>query len=491
LTTIKERNIFERIEKEKILNELIKIFGKSNVSDRQHDLYPYSYDMTEATPHMPDFVVIPETVNHIISLVNYCNEYSIPIVPYISGNNVGGLTIPNEGGIILDMGKKMNKIIKIHKSMMYALLETGVTFGQLKKYLDENHPNLKYGYTMAPPYASVVGNALLSGLSNLSSSYGSMADWVNGLEIILNNGDLVRTGSCFLSKEFKPNNWFTRYPIPDLTGLFLCWQGMTGIVTKCAVQLWPKKEYNMVLLAIVYGHEECAEIIRELGRIEVCEDISAINSEIAKMTYGLIKPKKFEKEPDYVVLISISGHTEELLNAKINYVRKIFKKIKERVKNNIFLTNFVTFANILGSEFKMFYDIPSVITPLYEWDGLTWIGSYANPDHLGPLMEKCYDLFKQYGIGPIIYMKSMKSSHYCVFRPIIRYNKKKEQAIVEKLQKEFLEVMLEYDCVPYKTPVWMTERIRERCDPNWIKLLERIKNAMDPNNIFNPGKWGL
>jgi len=51
--------------------------------------------------------------------------------------------------------------------------------------------------------------------------------------------------------------------------------------------------------------------------------------------------------------------------------------------------------------------------------------------------------------------------------------------------------MLEYDCVPYKTPVWMTERIREMCDPNWIKLLERIKNAMDPNNIFNPGKWGL
>lgn len=485
-----ERNVFENIEKEKVLDDLIKIFGKTNVSDKPQDLYPYSYDMTEAIHHMPDFVVLPESVKEIVELVKFCNTKKIPIVPYVSGNNVGGLTIPNYGGIMCDMGKRMKKIIKVHESMMYAIIEPGVTFGQLKKYLDRHHPNLKYGYGFFPPYASVLANAILSGLTNLSCCYGGMADWINGLEVVLHNGNVVRIGSCFISKEFKDDNWFTKYPIPDLTGLLVGWQGTTGIVTKCAVQLWPKKEFNTALLALTYGSESCAEIIRELGRTECCEDVSAVSTELAKMAFGVIKPKKFEKEPDYVLIISISAQTEELFNAKMNYVKNTLKKIKEKF-DRIFLANFFTLTNIIGKEFNMVYDLPGVLTPLYQYDGLTWVGSYANPDILSPLMDGCLKLYKEYDMGPIIFIKSMKYSHYCIFRPILRYHKGREEEKVKKLQRKVLDIMLDYDCVPYKTPVWMTEVIRERCDANWLKLLERIKHVMDPNNIFNPGKWGL
>ncbi len=52
-------------------------------------MYPYSYDMTESEPHMPDFVVIPENNEQLIKLVKLCNKMIIPIVPYVSGNNVG------------------------------------------------------------------------------------------------------------------------------------------------------------------------------------------------------------------------------------------------------------------------------------------------------------------------------------------------------------------------------------------------------------------
>jgi FAD/FMN-containing dehydrogenase len=489
LTKVIERNIYEKIEKEKVYEKLVKNFGTNYVSDKPHDLFPYSYDSTESEPGMPDFVVIPQRVEQIQNLMKFCNEYLIPVVPYITGNNVGGLTIPQEGGIICDLGKKMKKIIKVHESLMYVILEPGVTFGQLKKYLDEHHPTLKYGYTYAPPYASVIGNVLLSGLSNLSCSYGGMADWINGLEVVLNDGNTVRTGSSFISKEFKEDNWFSRYPIPDLTGLFICWQGMTGIVTKAAVQLWPKKQYNTAFVAIIYGHEACAEVLRELGRTECCEDISVVSQEYAKMQFGLKKPKKLPKEPDYALIISVSGQTKEILDAKVNYVKKVFNNIKE-LHPRIFLADFFTFTNILGEKFKDFYDLPSVLTALYEYDGLTWVGSYANPDNLGPLLEKTHLLYEEYEMGPIVFAKSMKAGHYCVFRPIIRYLKNSEEEKVKELQEKFLEVMLEYDCIPYKTPIWMAQKIRERCDPEWVKLFERIKNAMDPKKILNPGRWG-
>ena len=132
MTSIKEGNIFENVSREEVYSKLVEIFGSANVTDKQVDLYPYSYDMTENEPHMPDFIVIPENVDQLINLVKYCNENVIPIVPYISGNNVGGLTIPLHGGIVVDFGKKMNKILYIDETMMYALLEPGVTFGQLK-----------------------------------------------------------------------------------------------------------------------------------------------------------------------------------------------------------------------------------------------------------------------------------------------------------------------------------------------------------------------
>jgi len=486
-----ERNVFEYIEKEKVLTELEKIFGAPYVADKPHDLYPYSYDSTESPSHMPDFVVLPESVNEIVQLVKFCNEYKIPIIPYTSGNNVGALTVPEQGGIICDLGKRMNKIIKVHESMMYALIEPGVTWGQLNKYLAENHPSLKYGYTYAPPYASVLSNNLLSGLSNLSTAYGCMGDFLNGVEVVLNTGEVVRTGTSFLSKEFKVDNWFGRYPMPDLTSLFMCWQGMTGIVTKGAIQLVTKKKHNTALVALAYGGEECAELVRVFGRTECCEDVSAMNIEIVKMTMGLLNPPKFEKEPDYGIILSLSANTLELLNAKVNYIKEVFEKVKKESKKMMKLTNFGTFVNLLGEKFAIYYDLPTVITPMVEFSGTTWVGCYASTDHAGVLFDKCYEIFKNNNTEPLIFMKSMKSSHYCVFMAISRYKKYSELDRIKSIQREFLDLMLEHDCVPYKTPVWMTEVIRKQCDQNWLKLLERVKKKMDPNNIFNPGKWGL
>ena len=96
------------------------------------------------------------------------------------------------------------------------MVEPGVTFGHMRKYLDAHHPELRYAYPLAPPYTSVIANALLQGLCDLSSVHGAMADFVNGLEAVLPTGDVVRVGSGAMDS----GSWFGRYPLPDLVGLF-------------------------------------------------------------------------------------------------------------------------------------------------------------------------------------------------------------------------------------------------------------------------------
>lgn len=484
---IKEEN------KTHIKKKLEEIFGANNVTNNKVDLLPYSYDATECEPNMPDFVCLVETVDQVVNVVKFANDQKIPLVPYITGNNIGGLTIPQQGGIMLDFGKKMNKILYVHENHMYALLEPGVTFGQLFKYLNEHHPNLRYSYPFAPPYSGVVGNALLSGMNNQSAMHGSQGDAINGLEVVLHDGSVVRIGSCFLSKEFRPDNWHSRYPIPDLMGLFVNWQGMTGIVTKCAVQLWPKRPIETALLAISDGAELTAEFIRELGRLEIVDDVSAVSIEVAKMSLGYEIPKKFDKEPSFPIIIPISALNKKHFEVKRELIEDLIKKLtsKEEYKGKLQLTDFDEFAACVGDGVRVFRDLPAVITPLVDYSGLTWVGTYAPPENLGPLINEGTELFKKYDIPTFIYMKSMKASHYAIFRPIIRYKKELEEERMKKFTSEMLEICLKYGCIPYKTPVWVAKRLQEIIDPNWFKFFKSVKKFMDPNNIFNPGRWGL
>ncbi|MBY9015826.1 MAG: FAD-binding oxidoreductase [Candidatus Lokiarchaeota archaeon] len=489
MTETRERNIYEKISKDNLFKKLEEIFGSKNVTDKSADLYPYSYDMTECEPHMPDFVVIPENSAQLIELVNLCNKNSIPIVPYISGNNVGGLTIPEYGGVLVDFGKKMNRILHINDNMMYALLEPGVTFGQLKKHLDDNYPNLRYSYPFAPPYAGVVGNVILSGMNNLSCKLGSMGDSINGLEVITADGELIRIGSCFYGKDdADKDSWWSRYPMPDLMGLFINWQGMTGLVTKCAIQLWPNPPFKKTYLGVVFGLADIAPVIREVGRTEIVDDISAVSIEVVKMTVELPEPKKIPGEPDFAALFSISGKTESLLRAKEEYLKLTIENLKKQgIK--VLLVDADEFTKLFNLRVRCHLDLPAVILSLVEYSGLTWFGSYAPTHKLEDLIPKVNDLFLKYNVSPFIYMKIMKHSHYGIFRPILRYNKFKDEEKIHNLLNDIAELCITEGCIPYKTPAWMTEKMREVINPGWLKLFDKIKKCLDKNNIFNPGRW--
>jgi len=447
--------------------------------------------MTECEPHMPDFVVIPKNREQLVELIKFCNTNIIPIVPYITGNNVGGLTIPKNGGIIIDFSKKMNKILHIDENMMYALLEPGVTFGQLKKHLDENYPHLRYSYPYAPPYAGVVGNAILSGMNNLSCKIGSMGDSINGLEVITADGQISRIGSCFYGKEeADDDSWWCRYPMPDLMGLFVNWQGMTGLVTKCAVQLWPNPAFKKTLLVLVKGLTDVAPVITEVGKTDVVDDISAVSTEVVKMTVEIPEPEKYPGEPDFAALFPISGKTSKLLEAKSEIVMNKLEDLKNNGKD-IIVADVDEFAKIFNLRVRCHLDLPAVLLSLVEYSGLTWFGSYAPTHKLKDLIKRVDEIFHKYNVPSFIYMKIMKSGHYGIFRPIIRYKKFKEgeEQKIHNLLDEITDFCLSKGCIPYKTPSWMTEKMRKKINSGWLKLFSRIKKCMDPNNIFNPGRW--
>jgi FAD/FMN-containing dehydrogenase len=166
---VKAPKVVKTDKKERILKELKSIVGEKNPTADQHILYAYSYDMSFVTPKMPDYVVMAHTVEEVQQILKFANKEKIPVVPYTSGTNIGGLCIPEQGGILLDF-KKMNKIVKLDPEALYAVIEPGVSHGQLADALYKY--NLRFGWPAGPPSASVAPCAICHGIGHMNARHG-------------------------------------------------------------------------------------------------------------------------------------------------------------------------------------------------------------------------------------------------------------------------------------------------------------------------------
>jgi glycolate oxidase len=472
-----------------IKDRLIEIVGSKYVTDNLADRYIYSFDMTENPSNQPDFVVMPDTVYEIQAIVDLANETLTPLVPYVTGQSVGGLTIPQvEGAVIVDL-KRMNRVIEIDQDAMYVLLEPGVTFGHLKRALETECPEFRYTYPLAPPYTSVVANALLQGLCDLSTQHGAMADFINGLEAVLPTGEVVQIGSGILGES----NWFGRYPLPDLVGLFSGWQGTSGIVTKMALKIWPKPEHKKHAALFTVGEQETTTLLKQIASSQVLEDADCMSISIVKMLLGAEYPvKALEDEPDYGTVLAVSGNTEVEVSEKMAVIEAFVKKANQHGEKHL-LVDWDTVSKMMGLQAESWIDFPSdAFKVLTEFDGLTWCGTYIHPKHWGEALTGGRSIVEKYGFELMAFLKPMNGMHFAEFKFIIRF--KKESHIVEKVRKcndELLDFALGLGAIPYKTPVWAARKLQRRIDSGYLKLLRRLRSFLDPNGIMNPGRWAI
>lgn len=469
---------------DKAKEKLILILGKERVNTEKDTLYIYSSDMTENEPSMPDIVVLPETLEEVVEIVKIANELKIPIIPFATGNNVGGLTIPENGGIVMDM-KRMKKI-EVDEEEMCLIVEPGVTFGELKAYLDRNHPSLIYSYPLAPPYTSVLANALLDGLNNLSTRYGAMSEWIQGLEVVLPDGKIARIGGGAVSSY-----WFSRAPLPDLCGLFISWQGTTGVVTKGALMLVPALQFKKRFLILTYTYSSAYGLIMESSRMRIFDEIAGFSWVAGKMFFlRETSIERAEDDPEFMLFLEMSGNSKEEIKTKEKMLKEKLKNFKKEVEEPLDVELMVkTFP-----EYSKFSEFPTTLDFLLDrGGGVTWIGSYGPNKKWKDGAEGGSMVLDKHGFPPLLVARSMKEGHYQVLRFIIPFkmSDENEKRKVRECLKDLAEFLLDNCYVPYKMPSWLAPLVWKRIDRGYLELLKKIKEALDQNGIMNPGKLGL
>ncbi len=219
------------------------VVGEEWVFTSDEDLEPYrdAYSILWDEPEekIASAAVAPFTAEDVQAVVKIANELRIPIYPISTGKNLGygGAAPVLSGSVVLDL-KRMNRIIEIDERNAYALVEPGVSYFDLYRAIQDKGLDLWIDCP-DPGWGSVIGNALDYGGGYTHSWYRNHFDAHCGMEVVLANGEVMRTGMGALpgAKTWQQNKTGCG-PIVD--GLFK--QSSLGVVTKMGIWLFPAPE---------------------------------------------------------------------------------------------------------------------------------------------------------------------------------------------------------------------------------------------------------
>ena len=445
---------------------LIDIVGEDFASNRQEELYLYSRDPGAQHPRKVDYVVMPKTVEEVQKIVELANKEKIPITPMGGGFTLSALTVPVKGGILLDM-RRMDKIIEVNEKSRYAVVEAGVTQGDLRGYLEKHHPNLQHSTPEAPPTVTVVGNALIHGHGHITPRYGINSEMINGMEVVLPTGEICKVGSCSLSPY-----WFSREPLPDLLGLFIGWLGTTGIITKLSIQLFPKPKYRDVLVFITDNIDLIPDVIFEVTQLDLLDDF---------FVWGQEKPD-WMNHVNFILIIS--GHSEEEFETK----KQAYKKLFERYKDIEFI------EEIQPALRQRFLEVPPFAATAADFKkggGYEYTGAILPIEKATEAWKKAVEVAHKYEMlytagAQVLGHHSIMSGFSCSFNRADEEDAERTRKAIDEADR----VTLDLGGMVWRPEVAAQKLMMERMDPNTVELIRKIKKVLDPNGIMNPGNWG-
>ncbi|WP_438024025.1 FAD-binding oxidoreductase [Sorangium sp. So ce233] len=241
---------------------------------------PYSFGMTEE--FRASGAVLPRSVEEVQAVLAIANQHGVPLWTISLGRNLGyGGAAPRvSGSIVLDL-RRLNRILEVNEEHAYALVEPGVSFFDLYEHIRERGLRLWIS-SPALGWGSVVGNALERGVGR--TPYGDHAAQICGLEVVLANGDVVRTGMGALPCA---NTWqlFKGGYGPSLDGLFM--QSNFGVVTKMGLWLMPQPQGLMSCLVRFQKESDLAAAVDALGPLRRQEVIQS-NAQVGSILHQVV-----------------------------------------------------------------------------------------------------------------------------------------------------------------------------------------------------------
>jgi FAD/FMN-containing dehydrogenase len=417
------------------------------------------------------------------------------IVPRCAGSNVGGLTIPPDGQALVVELSLLSKIESINEADMIAVIQPGVTWMKLSQTIHALDPPLSFSYPLAPLHASVMAGCTVDGLGSLSLRHGTMSEMIGGMEVLLPDGRTVQTGMAAVFRD-RPDRWLTRAPLPDMGGLFVGWQGTTGIVTRMSIQLWklpPHRERYFILFdSLDEGFDRVIALSQRLG---LCDDLAGISWPASRFLFNVYGPFPRDRgEAEFFAYVDLGGFSREELEWKQLELMRMLGAANGHERRGMSVVRIGDLVRLAPS-LAVFSKQPTTLSFLisHSFGGMTWVGAYGPLSTFTESARSCMGIMESFGQLPTLVSRPMKGGHFGVLRFLTIFDKKdREQRMkIRAMNEAMAESLLEHGFVPYKPPPWAWKKLKARMSEPTLELMSRMRKAADPEDIMNRGKLAL
>lgn len=465
----------------------------------------------------PDIVVVPHTTEEVSGIVKLANRYKIPVIARGGGHDMTGACTPlkGKGGIIVDT-TSMNKVLDIQDGRNAVRFQPGIRWGDLEHQLAAKGLTLgvlgPHGLHGATLGAGVGHNCF----SINAPKYGWPVENVLTLQVVLPQGDIIETGS--LANQ-DCNSWYFRCCNgPDMAGIFLGAGGAFGIITEIAMKTYPKPTESATYAYAFDKIDNYLEFIHTVGWYRFVTELwgMAFIGLHPKMQ-ALFKSMFGQKD---LVFLTIDGHDKDVFKAQCKAVKRIAKErggmlipieglmhaLGGSVIDKVEFAGGGYYGGMAGPN----DNCTCSITPVLNWKKVVTDGMQVLNQNLDALGGGFHILgADKFFIFPLLLgggnsCQSVVSTtvDYCCGgaagtkaceNPIDGEKEREAKTNVRRakeLYTQMWEMYVENRVAPYRIGKENPSLIR-RLKPEYFAFLKAIKQALDPNNIMNPGVIGL
>jgi FAD/FMN-containing dehydrogenase len=480
---------------------LAKIVGAGNVSCKQTALHEYSKDMSFVNKITPDYVVKPRNSEDIKKIVKLARETLTPLVPVSSGPpHFRGDTVPSTGGaVMVDLGN-MKKIIRIDRLNRVAMMEPGVTFGELLPAVTKE--GLRLNMPLLPRKSkSVVGSMLEREPVLMPGYHWDISDPLNCIEVVFGTGDIFRTGAAAgpgtIEQQWAAGGAQVEASGPtqfSLNRIVQGAQGTMGIVAWASARCELLPELEKPFLVGSLQLDKILEIVHWLIRLRLVNECLVLNSS----NLAAIMARKWPGDyhdikallPTWILFYNIVGYKylpEKRVNVQINDMMDVARRVGVEPLQII--------GKVTASDLLQTIQSPSE-EPYWK---IRYKGACEDiffitiHDKLPGLVSEMYNLADKVGyptsnIG--IYLQPIVQGINCHCEFNLFYNPE-DQVEVSKVRELAASTTIRKlinKGAFFSRPYGKATDTIFSSNASTITALKKVKSILDPDNIMNPGK---
>jgi len=295
-----------------IKQALSEIVGPENFTSALIDLVAYSSDSSDHR-HRPEAAVWPRNREQVCRILALASRHHFPVTPRGAGTSLSGAAVPAQGGLVLDLAR-MNQIVKISIEDRLAVVQPGVIYAALEAALAPR------GFFFPPDPASgkvctLGGNVATNAGGIRGAKYGVTRDYVLGLEVVLADGRLLRTGSACMKSV-------SGY---DLTRLFVGSEGTLGVITEITLKINPRPTAFQTSLASFGRLEDAGQSVTDIMHSGIIPSVLEVLDDntirVLRQRAGLDLPEVMA-----MLLVETDAYTEAEASFQMARVIEVFKK---------------------------------------------------------------------------------------------------------------------------------------------------------------------